>query len=339
MRHGDRAATERSHKFCLVVAGHGERGAVGDHAHHESQHAWRVGSAVHEVAKEDGPTLCRVRGRRRPSLVVASDNPAKGRQQLLEFGAATVHVADHVEWAVFVAQIVEELGANDLDIVELVTLHGVDVTDALTSKALDASLHRCRLAPHNLGAKVAVRASLGAGDALRERGVDDDGDRQHVVRLGEVHKFAAGSGLDARRVDYGDLAAVEPLASDELEHVKRIRRRRLVVLIVGDKPTRHVGTDDLGGEKVLAREGRLARSRDADEHHQGQFGDLDAARHSCAPVVAACSRVKMAIWVGWPSDSCSSPTPSMRNAYPCAAATPCAQSLNSARVSSQRWSG
>ena len=93
----DVAALQRAHQLLLVVAAHRQRGARLHHAHGQPQHARRVRPAVDEVAQEHDRAALRV--------------PAVGRvaqlaQQVVEFDPAAVDVADHVERAGQVAQVV-----------------------------------------------------------------------------------------------------------------------------------------------------------------------------------------------------------------------------------------
>jgi hypothetical protein len=75
-------------------------------------------------------------------------------------------------------------------------------------------------------------------DALRQ--VQHHCHRQHVVGPGERDERTAGLGLHVRRVDDGEVAAVEPLAGDVVEHVESGRGGGLVVLVAGDESSAEV---------------------------------------------------------------------------------------------------
>ena len=98
----DVLAAQRLEQLGLVVAGHAERGPGRHHAHDQAQHARRVGSPVDQVADEDRAAAAGVAGAHRAPGGVALELVAQRRQQLLELGAAAVHVADDVERAGFV---------------------------------------------------------------------------------------------------------------------------------------------------------------------------------------------------------------------------------------------
>jgi hypothetical protein len=86
------SVSEMTFELQVVVAWHGQRDAGFDHAHHQSQNAGIVRSAVDEVADEHRESLVG----RTPTGGVALPVPERGEQvvQLIEAG---VNVADDVE--------------------------------------------------------------------------------------------------------------------------------------------------------------------------------------------------------------------------------------------------
>ena len=295
----DVLAAQRLEQLDLVVAGHAERGPGGDHAHDQAQHARRVRTSVDQVADEDGAPAVLMAGTDRTAGAVARQGVAELGQQLLEFGPATVHVADDVERTCFVLQVVEQRGAGDPGGGDLFWgAQDVDGAEPLPAEVVQAAAELAALAAEHVRAEVAVRA---AGVALRAqllRQVQDDRHRQHVVLAGQQDELAAGFGLHVGRVDDGEAAAGQPPARDVVQQLERGGRGGLVVLVVGDQAAAEVRGDDLGRLEVLAGERRLARTGHADQDDQAQLGDV----HS----LASCS--KTASWVGGPVSGCSGPT-------------------------------
>ena len=111
--HLDVAAPQRPQQLALVIAGNAQRVAVPHHADDQPEHARSVGTAVDQVTDEDGPPAGRMPRRDRPALLVAGQLVAEVGQQRLEFGPAAMHVADDVERAGLVPQVVEEPGPGE----------------------------------------------------------------------------------------------------------------------------------------------------------------------------------------------------------------------------------
>ena len=103
----------------LVVAHHGQRVAGRGHAHREAQDAGGVGSAVDEVAEEDDAASAGVTGVDRTPLRIGGDLVAEASQQVEKLKETAVHVADHVERAGLVAQVVVQPVAHDRGGVDL----------------------------------------------------------------------------------------------------------------------------------------------------------------------------------------------------------------------------
>ena len=158
----------------------------------------------------------------------------------------------------------------------------VDLAEALLAEVPRSSGAAGRAA----AARRASPKSRSGREALRSKAnplghVEHDGDRQHVVRAGQLDQLRARVGLDVGGVDDGQPAGVEPLAGDEVEHLERGGARRLVVLVVGDQAAADVARDDLVRAEVLARERRLARATDADQARRATAPGCRA--RSCGP--------------------------------------------------------
>ena len=82
-----------------MIADDGERLPALDHVHDDAQHVGRVGSAVDEIADEEGAAALRRRGDR--AAVIArsfeAHRVAERAEQRDQLVGAAVHVADDVE--------------------------------------------------------------------------------------------------------------------------------------------------------------------------------------------------------------------------------------------------
>ena len=207
-------------------------------------------------------------------------------------------VADDVERALLVPQVVVELRAGDRGGRYLGgAAKRVNGAKALALQAFEPSPQLVALTADDLRPEVAVYAIGVAGDAHAVGHVEHDGHRQHVVLAGQGHELLAGLGLDVRGVDDGQSTGLQPKADDVAQQLERRRGRRLVVLVVGHETAAEVGGDDLGRAKLGTGEGGLSRAADADQHDQaqlrdGQLGSLDhpLSGFSHAPT----ARLKMA---------------------------------------------
>ncbi len=292
---GDVAALQGAQQLDLVVARDAQRVAGLDHAHDESEHRRGGRPAVDEVAEEHGATALEVVG----GGAVRGKGVAQLAEQLAQLLVAAVHVADHVEGAVIVAAVGPQpapLDARRLDLPDPVQ-HDRPM-EAFAPQVGEGAAELGVLVADDVRAEAALgarRVALGA-DGLGH--VEDDGHGKDVVRLGERDERPARLGLHVGRVDHRQPAGGEALAGDVVQHVEGGRRRRLVVLVVAHECTAEVGGDHLGRREVPCREARLARPGHADEHDEGQLGQLDA-RH----------RENTASCVGWPRSGSSGPIP------------------------------
>ncbi len=333
----DVAPAQRADELVLVVARHAERLARRDHAHDEPQHARGVRAAVDEVADEHrGPP--RRRGRADgPALVVPAQPVPQRRQQRLELAAAAVDVADDVERAGELAVVVEHPGEPHVRRRDLVGApEHVDDPEALALQPREAAAQRGRVPLDDVRAEVAVRAGLVAAHALRDRHVEDDGDRQDVVLARQLHQARARVLLDVRRVDDREQPAPQPDADDVVQCLEGVRRRGLVVLVVRDDAAVVVARQHLRRGEAAGRERRLPGAGRADEDDERHLRDLEHLLHRLRRLLA--HRANTPSCVGRPTSSSSWPTPVTVTAYPCRCATPSAQCRNSSRVHSNRWS-
>ena len=147
--------------------------------------------------------------------------------------------------------------------------------------------------------------------------VEHDRDRDHVVLPCEASICATGCALRRwwRRTTVSRPRASR-LAAMKCSTSKASVRGGLVVLVVGRPGRDRRRTRPSRRQEVLAREGRLAGARGADEHDEAELRD-EYVGH------AGFFR-NTAIWVGGPTSGSSGPIGSERTAYPKRSPTPAA---------------
>lgn len=252
-----------------MVAGDAQGVARLDHGHHAAQHTRAVRAAVDEVADEDGGA----------AVGVDAVGVAQLAEQRLQLGGAAVDVADDVEGAGEVGQVVEALLGDDGGVLGLRgSAQHVHLAEALALQVAQGAAQFAGVAlddpAGHVGAVAAGGVALGA-DLLGH--VEDDGDGQHVVLPGQLDQLTPGVLLHVGGVDDGAAAGGEPLARDVVQDVEGVTAGALVVLVVGDQAPAEVGGDDLGRREVAPREGGLAGAGGADQHDEGEVGDGQGA--------------------------------------------------------------
>jgi hypothetical protein len=78
--------------------------------------------------------------------------------------------------------------------------------------------------------------------------------------------------LHIGRVNHGEQALAQPLASHVFERLEGSRGGRLVILVVGDEAAEEVAREGLEAAEVFRGERRLARAAGADEQHERHVG-------------------------------------------------------------------
>ena len=198
------------------------------------------------------------------------------RQQRRQLVKAPMHVADDVERPVFALLVViQRLPRHRCpgDFLRAVQDEGVAEPLALqTAQGLPQALDV-------VADDVRPEVPVGPGDvavlADPLRHVQDDRDRQAVVLPRQRDQRLARLGLDVGRVYDDHLPRRQPLGRDEVQHVKGVFSRRLVVLVVGDKPPAEVRGQHFGRQEMLSGERRLAGAGRADKDDEGEFRDGD----------------------------------------------------------------
>ena len=267
----------------FVVAGHAQRVPRCHHAHHQAQHPRGVRTAVDQIAQEHGlpPVAASID---RPPLRVPHQVVTQFAQQDLEFGAAAVDVADHVERPGLVPPVAVQPGAGDRHVRDLLDPpQGVHRAEALPLQATQPAAELVTLPPDHLRPEIPVRAGRIAVQTHPLRHVEHDRDRQHVVLAGQRDELLARLRLHVGGVDDGQSAGGQPQARNVFEQLERQRSCRLVILVVGHQPAAEVAGNHLGRAKMGAAERRLARPADADQHHQAELRNGEFAWSRCAP--------------------------------------------------------
>lgn len=91
---------------------------------------------------------------------------------------------------------------------------------------------------------------------------------------GQADVLTAILGPEIGRVNDGQQAVLQSLASNVIEEFERVTGRCLIVLIVGDETSAVVRRQHLGLFEVLARERRLAGARHSDKYDQRKLRDF-----------------------------------------------------------------
>src|SRR5688572_1387391 len=90
-----------------------------------------------------------------------------------------------------------------------------------------------------------------------------------------------------------------------MQNLKCFFSNGLIVLVIRDQSPAEIRGQYLGWLEVLAREGRLAGARCADQNDERQLRDRKI-----------CHRVNIPIWVGGPTIGSSGPIGRKRTVYP-----------------------
>src|SRR5271165_6953074 len=255
-----------------------------DHVPHQPYGLEDAAATVHEVAQEHRPaTFGMDEGPVAPERTVAVQaglHVPEPSEESLQFLAAPVDIADDVERAVLVPLVVPQ--RNTLDNRRLNLLGRVeheDVPEALPLKPTQRTSELRLLVADDVRAEVPLGSLAVALQTELLWEVENNCYRQAMVLSGQFHQRFASLGLDVRSVDHREPPQRQPLPGDEPEHLERLVRDRLVVLVVRDHAPAGIGREDLRGLEVAAGEGALARAAGADQDEEAELGYLDL--HLC----------------------------------------------------------
>ena len=250
-----------------------------DHVPHQPDDMEDAGATVHEVAQEHHPaTFGMHEGPVAPEWIVAVQaglHVAESSEESLQFLAAPVDIADDVEWAVLVPLVVPQ--RNTLDGRRLNLLGRVehkDVPEALPLEPPQRPSELRLLVADDVRAEVPVGSLAVALQTELLWEVENNCYRQAMVLPGQLHQRFASLGLDVRGVDHREPPQGQPLPGDEPEHLERLVRDRLVVLVVADHAPAGIGREDLRGLEVAAGEGALARAAGADQDEEAEIWNI-----------------------------------------------------------------
>ena len=263
----DVLAEQQLDELHVVVARDAEGVSGVDHIHDQLQRVDVPGTAVAEVAQEDG--LAAFRMLPDPGVV---GYVAQLCQQLGQLVEAAVDVADDVEGAVLFPLVVPHLRADDLSRVHLVhAVQHVNKAEALLLETVDAAPKVVGMPADHMLRELPLRA--GGVALLQDRfgNVEHDGHAVAVLLLCQVQDLLTGNLLQMGGVDDGQLHGVQALFCDVVQGVKGRGGAFLVVLIVGDQPPEEIGGKDLGGLEVLRREAGLAAGGGPHQGDQAEF--------------------------------------------------------------------
>ena len=187
-----------------------------------------------------------------------------------------MQISNDVKRPLFVPLVVPK--RRPLDDSRLNFLRGLedeDVRKAFSLHPPNGSPQLRPLLPNHMRAKVPVLTALIPLLADPFRQIEYDGDRKAVVLPAKLDQRLAGFGLNIGGIDDGETAKGQPLAGDEVQNLECVVRHRLLVFVVRDYSPAIIRRQYLGGPKVLAGEGALARATGADEDDEGEVGDGD----------------------------------------------------------------
>ena len=284
----------------LVVAGHHEGMAGGDHTHGEAQDGRGGRTAVDQIADEKRPAAMAVDG----VGAVRADQVAEPVEKFGQLVVAAVDVADDVERPAVIPPVGPQRDPLDDGAVDLVdTVEDPIAIETLAAEVAEAAAQLGLLVAQHVGAEVPLGPGGVALRADRFGDVEDDGDGENVVALGQGDQALAGLRLDVGGVDDHEPAGCETFAGDEVQDLEGGLGGRLVILVVGDQAPAEVAGEHLGPEEVASGEARFARAGDADQDDQAQLRDVDTGHQRSS------ARQNTASWVGWPASGSSGPTP------------------------------
>jgi hypothetical protein len=192
------ATAQLAHKLHVVIARDSERVAGSNHAHNESQDLGNARAAIDQIAEKDRlPT----RWMQPHALVV---HVAQRPQKLDQLVAATMNVADDVEWSVVCLPVVPEWLARDRYGIDLLgrSKH-VQLPKALTLQIAQRAMQLASLLSNHMRAEhtIGARAIPLATDVLRK--IEHDRNGQHMIAPGKLDKRLSGLSLYVRRVNHG----------------------------------------------------------------------------------------------------------------------------------------
>jgi hypothetical protein len=217
-----------------VISRYAERGSRLDHPHDDPEDTRDVGASIDKVTEEDDLASIRMLG---SACIVAQP-----LEQRLEFGSASMDVANDVEGSMIASPIIPERLAFDGRLLNL--LRGrqyEDVSETLWLQGAERATQLLGLLPDDMRTEIAVRPFFVAFLANPLGQVEHDRDRQAVILARKGHEGLPRLGLHIGCIDNSELTRRKTLRTDEVQQFERIVGRGLAVFVVANQPTAEVG--------------------------------------------------------------------------------------------------
>src|SRR5579872_2244856 len=103
--------------------------------------------------------------------------------------------------------------------------------------------------------------------------VQHDRNRQNMELTSESDQWLTRLRLDICGVNHREASCGKPLTRHEVQHLERIFRGDLGVLVVRYKPTTEVGGKHLGGLEMCPSKAGLSATRRSDQNNEREFRD------------------------------------------------------------------
>jgi hypothetical protein len=210
----------------------------------------------------------------RPCTVRIIRGVTQLREQGDEFVVAAMHVADDVEGTVLRLLVVPQRLPLDRDCVDILgRRERENVPESLAFQALQTAAQRQSLATNHARSEVAIAARFVPILAKPFGQIEHDRDRQTVILPRQRDQRLAILRPHVCCIDDGQSTLRQPLRRDEVQHLERLGRDCLIVVIVGNETTTRIAVEDLRRQEVLARKGGLTGAGGTDEDDEGELGD------------------------------------------------------------------
>ncbi len=135
--------------------------------------------------------------------------------------------------------------------------HDMDRTETFLGQERQHLIELHALLANHVERNMPIRAPHRTLFEDRERDVENDRDDRRVARTRHGHERAPGAREEVGGVDDSKPSEAQPRSDDMVKQPERLPVDLACVLVVADKRTTDIGGDDLRGQEVAVREGRL----------------------------------------------------------------------------------
>jgi hypothetical protein len=188
-------------------------------------------------------------------------------QQLFEFVATTVNVADQVEWASLVPPVGPKTLAHDGCAFDFIrTMQREDVSETLALQTRQRSAKLLDLLPYDVWSELPIRPRLISLMAKLRRRLENNRDGEVVIPLGERRQRASCFGLYVGSIDDRKKAGGQSFRRHRVQDFECIVGGSLVVLVVANQTAKEIRRQNLCRTKMPARKSGLASAGRADEY-------------------------------------------------------------------------